>query len=222
MIQPIKRDVTKTRKLYKKCIKCRQWKPRKDILDVGTGAVLEKHGFGLHESSSDGLQSICFKCKNVMNTKARERNVTARVRHHTSTRCLTQLGKLAPPNFTQDMEQHLGYKISALVRALSEDLKEREGSHRKLRDALNEGYHIDHKRPLSSFNVIVALSPDNDIVDWDEFRLCWAITNLSAIPADENLQKGAQYSEDEEVSPPVHLPESPPVPELDPEDVGSD
>lgn len=185
----MKREYDK--RLWKKCIKCRSWRPRQDLeLEDGT---TKKKGFGDH-NSSDGLQSICFSCKNVANTKSREKNVTTRIRHHTATRCLTQLGTLAPTNFTAELEHHLGYRIRALVRALGKDLKEREGSHRKLRDALQEGYHIDHKRPLSSFDVIVA----GDVVDWDEFQRCWAIDNLTAIPAAENLAKGAKYDHEHE------------------------
>jgi len=71
---------------HKLCIKCRIWKPRKDIFDDDVdkdgdaeGAeILEKHGFGKHDTSSDGLQSICFACKNIANNAARNRNVTAR------------------------------------------------------------------------------------------------------------------------------------------------
>ncbi len=178
------------KRLWKKCIKCRGWHPREDILDDDNN-VVRKHGFGKHEDSSDGLQSICFFCKNRMNTKSRAKNVVQRVRHHTGTRCLTQLGKPhTPPNFVANLEDYLGYKITTLVKALSKDLKEREGNKRKLRDALNEGYHIDHVKPLSSFAVI-----GNIGVDWDEFRECWAISNLRAIPADENLAKGATYDE---------------------------
>jgi len=183
------------RRIHKKCIKCRAWKPREDILDrevgpnVGDSAkVLEKHGFGKHADSGDGLQSICYSCKNKMNNKAREKNVTARIRHHTATRCLTQLGKpLTPKNFVTNLEDYLGYRISALVKHLSSDLKSREGRRRKLRDALNEGYHIDHIHPLSRYRVVNA-----DGVDWDAFRECWSIDNLTAIPAAENLAKGAK------------------------------
>ncbi len=177
------------RKTHKKCIKCRAWKPRSG----------EDKAFGDHESSSDGLQSICYKCKNEANVLARGKNVSARLRHHTATRCLTQLGYLAPTNFVANLEDYLGYKISTLSKHLGADLKEREGSKRKLRDALNEGYHVDHIRPLSSFRVIVQklLRADSDMavdaVDWKAFRACWATTNLRAIPADENLAKGADY-----------------------------
>lgn len=186
-MKPIRRNRNFDRKTHKICIKCRKPKARQDIVDPSSGLVLEKKGFGDH-NSSDGLQSICHECKNLANTAAREKNVSARIRHHTATRCLTQLGELAPETFTADMESYLGYKITALVKALRKDLKEREGPKRKLRDALNEGYHIDHKRPLSSFNVIM----QDAFVDWDEFKLCWAIENLRAIPSAENLAKGAK------------------------------
>ena len=146
---------TYDKRIWKKCIKCRGWHPREDIVDEETGEVTRKHGFGAHPDSSDGLQSICFFCKNAMNIAARSMNVTARIRHHTGTRCLTQLGKkLTPPKFVANLEDYLGYKFPTLVKALSKDLKEREGPKRKLRDALNEGYHIDHIIPLSSFQVI--------------------------------------------------------------------
>ncbi len=181
------------KKLYKKCIKCRTWRPREDLTDESDGHI-SKRQFGLHESSSDGLQSICYSCKNVANTKARSKNSSQRVRHHTGTRCMTQLGKLAPPHFVKNMEDYLGYKIVSLVKALGKDLKEREGEKRKLRDALNEGYHIDHIVPLSSFEVIISTETHEGskiTVDWDVFRKCWAIDNLRAIPAEENLAKGA-------------------------------
>ena len=186
---PNRRDYD--RKLWKKCIKCRNWKPKEDVtLEDGT---VKPKAFGPHEGQPDGYQVICYQCKGVANTKAREKNVTARIRHHTATRCLTQLGGLAPPNFTAELEDYLGYKIRALVKHLGTDLKEREGHTRKLRDALNEGYHIDHIRPLSSFPVIYRTKHGEEEVDWDVFRECWSIQNLSAIPADENLAKGAKY-----------------------------
>lgn len=175
------------RKTWKKCIKCRNWKPKEDVtLEDGT---VQKKAFGPHEGQPDGYQVICYQCKGTANTKARERNVAARIRHHTATRCLTQLGSSAPPNFTAELEDYLGYKIRGLVKHLGADLKEREGHTRKLRDALNEGYHIDHIRPLSSFIIF----DEAGEVDWDAFRDCWAVQNLSAIPADENLAKGAKY-----------------------------
>ena len=215
------------KRTHKKCIKCRAWKPREDIFesspltdvarDVGSGSgsgsttdgdggrvLVAKHGFGKHADSNDGLQSICFACKNIMNNLARTKNVTARIRHHTATRCLTQLAGHVPKNFVTELESYLGYRVKALVKHLSKDLREREGPRRKLRDALNEGYHIDHIRPLSLYKVIRTQElrdkigkeyGDGGTVDWEAFRECWRIVNLTAIPAKENLQKGAKYEE---------------------------
>jgi len=153
-------NITKTydKKTHKKCIKCRSWKLR-----AGDGAR-----FGKHDTSSDGLQSICYDCKNIANTDARNKNATARVRHHMSTRCMTQLGELAPEGFTRDMEKYLGYRVAALVKHLRKDLAEREGPDVKLRDRLNEGYHIDHIKPLSSFAVVTETAGEKRI-DWEEF-----------------------------------------------------
>ena len=186
------------KRLYKKCIKCRGWK-RREILSEGEGkkkVVVEKAGFGKHADSSDGLQSICLICKNNMNVAARKRNITVRIRHHTGTRCLTQLGKEhTPKNFVANLEDYLGYKISTLVKHLSADLKKREGKTRKLKDALHDGYHIDHIKPLSKFKVVWTDRGGTARVDWDEFRKCWAMKNLTAIPAAENLFKGAKFDD---------------------------
>ena len=66
----------------------------------------------------------------------------------------------------------------------------------KLRKCLNEGWHIDHIYPLSKFNVIPKGREKDATVDWDEFKKCWAISNLVAIPAEENLAKGAKVTAD--------------------------
>ncbi|PHR96681.1 MAG: hypothetical protein COA78_28495 [Blastopirellula sp.] len=176
MVEPIIRK--HNRKIEKICIKCREWK-KKD------------GGFGKHDTSSDGYQSICTKCKGSANKSNRVNNIRATIRHHTATRCLTQLGDLAPEEFTKNIESYLGYRISELVDHLRSDLRKREGDSRKLLNAIQEGYHIDHIFPLSKFPVIIQ-SSEGEVVDWEVFRKCWAITNLSAIPAAENLAKGAK------------------------------
>lgn len=191
--KPAKMD----KKIYKKCIRCREWKPKADIIDPNSGEVLEKKAFGMHADTDDGLQVICFACKNKFGTISRNQNVRARIRHHTGTRCLTQLGDAAPPGFVADIETHLGYRFSQLVKHLGHELKSREGPNRKLVDVLNDGYHIDHIEPLSSYKVVWTDRGGNTHVDWDEFRRCWRMQNLRAIPAKENLQKGAKRLADD-------------------------
>lgn len=46
------------------------------------------------------------------------------------------------------------------------------------------GWHIDHIRPIASFNFT---SPDDP-----EFRECWTLENLQPLWAEENLRKGAK------------------------------
>ncbi len=162
------------KKTHKRCIKCHCTRP--------------KAYFGKHASSGDGLQSYCKFCKNALGKKRREGKAVHRLKHHMSTRITSQLGKLCPERLTEDLEEYLDYTMKTLVRHLRERLHEDEGPDRKLQDALEEGYHIDHIRPLSSYNVI-----RNGTIDWPCFRLCWRIDNLKAIPATENLIKGAKY-----------------------------
>jgi len=164
---------------YAKCVKCGQRKPYSE--------------FGRDKNKDHGIQSYCKTCKNALGQRRREKNVSARLRHHISTRIRDQLGKHCPDRVTKDLEYYLGYRVRHLVKTLREDLKERED--KSLRQALNEGYHVDHIKPLSSFKVIAG---ENEGVDWDEFQRCWAINNLRAISADENLAKGARYDEVED------------------------
>lgn len=171
--RPVKREFD--RSTHKFCVKCKE--------------VRAKEEFGSHDSSADGLQSYCRLCKNELGRLRREKNVKARLRHHISTRVRTQLGDLCPENVTRDLDDYLGYNIGELVKHLSEDLKVR-GVRKSLRACLSEGWHVDHLYPLSRFKVVVG-----DQVDWDEFRRCWAITNLSAVPAQENLKKGSKVTE---------------------------
>ncbi len=209
MVGPI--VINYDRAIYKKCIKCRQWKAKEDHTDEN-GREWKK-AFGSHDDNADGYQVICYQCKGQANTAARKKNVAYRIRHHTGTRCLTQLGEHAPDEFVKNLEKYLGYKISALVKYLRKDLKAREGPKRSLRDALNEGYHIDHKVPLSSFQVVLEGNALPGSVNWVAFRECWAMTNLRAIPAEENLAKGAKHVEahteeaetDEEASKEVNI-----------------
>lgn len=167
------------RKTHKKCIKCHCRRP--------------KAYFGQHSSSGDGLQSYCKFCKNALGKKRREGKPAHRLKHHMSTRITSQLGKLCPDNLTEDLETHLGYTMNSLVRHLREELHKDEGPNRKLQDALEEGYHVDHIKPLSSYIVII-----EGQIDWQVFRACWAINNLKAIPASVNLSKGAKYEETDE------------------------
>lgn len=162
----------------KKCIKCREIKP------IGE--------FGYHGNTEDGLQTICRTCKNERATERRNQNVRARLHHHIATRVASQLGNQCPRDITKTLEARLGYRIQTLVRHLRERMQsDYEG--KKLRDALNEGWHVDHIHPLSKFTCVTSSGE----VDWDEFQRCWDISNLVCVPADVNLAKGAKVIGDQ-------------------------
>lgn len=164
------------KQLEKICIKCKKIRAKTD--------------FGKNPDQPDGLQSYCKYCKGELGKRRRDKNVRARLRHHISTRVSSQLGRLCPENLTRDLEQYLGYRLTELVKHLTEDLKKRDPNLR-LRQVLSDGWHVDHIYPLSRFKVL-----RDGQVDWEEFRRCWKIENLSAIPAEDNLKKGARVQED--------------------------
>lgn len=156
----------------KKCAKC------------GLTKQAEKH-FAKHSGSSDGRASYCNTCRNALNTKRRKENAGFRLKHHIATRCLKQLKATpggTPEELTKNLESYLGYRIWQLRIKLDNELRRNEGIN--LKEAIEQGYHLDHIKPLSSFDVKSASCP--------EFVACWAIDNLRMIPADENLAKGAK------------------------------
>ncbi len=156
----------------KKCAKC------------GLTKLAEKQ-FAKHSGSSDGRASYCNTCRNALNTKRRKENAGFRLKHHIATRCLKQLKSTpngTPPELTRHLETYLGYRIWQLRIKLDNELRKNEGIN--LKDAIEEGYHLDHIRPLSSFKPQRAGD--------EQFVACWAIKNLKMIPAAENLSKGAK------------------------------
>ena len=175
--QPIEDYKTVPRKQRKRCIRCRKW-----YMLVGDNV-----GFG-KGTCSDGFQSICKGCRGGIAKTRRDMIPAQRLRHHFNTRMTDQLGNAKPEDFGANTEKYLGYTYRKLASYLAKELKSREGPKRRLRDALNENYHVDHIRPLKLFKVL----DEDGQVDWDEFKACWAMTNLRVISAEENLKKGAR------------------------------
>lgn len=165
--------ILQTRVRRKKCAKCGQIKPHTE--------------FGKHSSSNDGRQSYCNTCKNNLHKRRRHINVKFRIKHHFSTRIKDQLGENCPDGLFANLEKHLGYSFRELRKALHKDIMQREGI--SAREALQDGYHIDHKIPLHSFRV----TEINTFEGLERFRKCWEISNLKLIPASENLAKGGKY-----------------------------
>jgi len=153
----------------KKCPKCGE------IKDVGA--------FAVSTSASDGRQSYCKLCRKGLQTKRFKENVEFRLAHHIARRIQDQLGEACPADIqtVKVLEKALGYRIANLKKYLDRDLKAREDI--VCRHALDMGYHLDHRIPLSSFGCTT--------IEDNSFQRCWAKENLRFIPAAENLAKGA-------------------------------
>lgn len=153
----------------KRCAKCGKKKDHND--------------FPKHSTSSDGRASYCRACKNGLAKERRFKDPIARITHYTVTRIKNEWPKdKVPDDIHTNLEGYLGYKLSQLKKALREDAKARYD--KSLTSCFKDGYHLDHIRPHRLFNAV-------EVGD-EEFRACWAISNLRLIPAAENLAKGGK------------------------------
>lgn len=85
------------------------------------------------------------------------------------------------------VEQRLGYTIQQLANHLEKLFTEGMSW-----DAFCRGeIHIDHIKPKAAF----------DLSDHDQWKQCWAISNLQPLWARDNLSKGAKWSQNERVPP---------------------
>jgi hypothetical protein len=75
-------------------------------------------------------------------------------------------------------EDLVGYTLKELIQHLENQF--REGM--TWDNYGKYGWHIDHRRPISSFNITSYNDP--------EFKECWALKNLQPLWAKENLSKG--------------------------------
>lgn len=139
--------------------------------------------FPPHGETADGYATRCKSCRNEAHAKRRKSNIMYRLKHHIATRVEKQCN--VPKGFVTNLPLYLGYQIGELRAKLEKEMHVKHGF--GLKRAIVEGWHLDHIKPLSLFNVV-------EIGD-DEFRACWAISNLEMKPAAENLAKGAKWEE---------------------------
>ena len=83
------------------------------------------------------------------------------------------------PKASRYWEKRVGYTLEDLMARLES----------QFRDGMswdNHGeWHIDHKRPISSFEF--------DSYSDEQFKECWALSNLQPLWAKDNLSKGSKY-----------------------------
>lgn len=163
--------VTVGKVTYKYCAKCSGRRPL--------------HEFPKNSDSSDGRGSYCKSCKSDLSKSRRITDAGARFTHYIVSRLKHEFPKdQLPANLETNLEDYLGYKLWQLRKKLRLEL---QGQGISLTKTFIDGWHLDHKRPFSSF-------PPHKIGD-PTFKACWAIENLEMIPALKNLQKGAKVEQ---------------------------
>lgn len=155
----------------------------------GRGRIVKCPNCGkVHEKEPEIKSNKCPQCRAMLDKKKRKTDLVWRFKHHIATR----VSKQYPPEMLEGLniklEGWLGYTIPALLVEL--DRKVRRDYGISLRQSIEEGYHMDHIRPLKSFPTY----KPGDV----EFRKCWDINNLEMIPAEENLRKGSRWEGDED------------------------
>lgn len=144
--------------------------------------------------SGDGHQSVCKSCKNDklskyykniplnrhqrLKYKNRERYYRNKVSWNFS-RQIRKVLKNIGGKMGYGWERIVGYNLS--------DLKQHLES--KFKNGMNWNnygeWHIDHERPISSFNITS--------IGCDDFNKCWSLSNLQPLWAKENISKSNKY-----------------------------
>ena len=162
----------------KKCVKC---KIEKEVED-----------FCKDSKSKDGKQSQCKKCKAEYLKEYYANNPDKRGEKTKEQRLKTYYKNRVSMNFSRRLRKALnglkeGHSWESLVGYSIIDLKEH--LERQFIDGMgchNYGeWHIDHKKPISSFNI--------ESVDSKEFKECWSLDNLQPLWATTREINGVIY-----------------------------
>lgn len=147
--------------------------------------------FGIFEyficrKSRSGYQSWCKKCKRISVANAPSSNLPSRTKEQAIARYYKNRISF---NFSRRIRLSLkGRKSTSwrkLVKYNLNDLKNHLEKHFTSEMNWNNYgkiWHIDHKKPVSSFNIISEKCED--------FKKCWELDNLRPLLAIDNIKKG--------------------------------
>jgi hypothetical protein len=145
--------------------------------------------------SKDGLQSQCKPCKVISVAKHRKENPDYWKKFYSKEKALDKYYK---HRLLFNISRRIRHSLSGnknnvswqhIVNFTLLDLKLHLES--KFVEGMcweNYGtiWHIDHIRPISSFNI--------SSYDCDDFRICWSLDNLQPLFAKDNLSKSNKYA----------------------------
>lgn len=153
--------------------------------------------FCISKRNPDGLNNKCKECKNKIDRineskplcrKNKNEYLKNRLRNNIKYRLSNNISgyirnSLIRGKEGRHWEELVGYTVEELKIHLEKQFKE----------GMNwenyglKGWHIDHIKPISSFNI-------NSVED-EDFKKCWALNNLQPLWALENIRKSDKISE---------------------------
>jgi len=126
---------------------------------------LDLDEFSKNKSAGDGYQRVCKKCSSIRNSISHRIRLSIKNKNGRS------------------WEKLVGYTLNDLVSHLQKLFKPKM----TWENYSYKGWHIDHKRPVSSFNFTS--------FDCEDFKECWSLNNLQPLWAEENFKKGNKWNE---------------------------
>lgn len=148
------------------------------------------------KKSKDGFQSWCKLCKSKSISKYYEDNPTkkskksgkrtkeqGRERYYRN-RISFNMSRMVRASLSSgkdgcSWEKLVGYNLSDLKNHL--ELLFKDGMSWD-----NYGkWHIDHKKPVSKFNIVSS--------ECDDFKICWSLNNLQPLWSGDNIRKSNKY-----------------------------
>ena len=156
--------------------------------------------------SKDKLQSVCKSCKSITVKSAPSQTIEARRNFEkTAPRRAYKLLDYYKHKLSRNISRRMRSSLNGATKSKSWELLV-DFSYEQLKEHLEElftsgmcwdnygEWHIDHIRPLSSFNI-----QSDDCV---EFKECWSLSNLQPLWAADNLKKGNKFHPEKEGSKP--------------------
>lgn len=166
-----KKKLDEEREFENSLLKKKQWKCKKCL------KIKSFSEFGTDKRLSIGIEGTCKKCRNLPKQNKRlnypkkrlDDRIAAAIRRALSKR------KVHKNNKTWDI---LDFTLKDLIKHLES----------RFTDGMSWDnmhlWHIDHIRPISSFNYKSTDDP--------EFKECWSLSNLQPLWAEDNIRKGSK------------------------------
>jgi hypothetical protein len=160
----------------------REWR-KKNPVSAKASAVKWK------SKNKDHIRETALKCRerNREAYRAKQRRADAKLQtqpyHVIKKRLKARLRQMLKGTVLGSTEKLFGFTRGELLRHIESKFTDGMSWEALVRGEI----HIDHKRPVSSFNITSINDPD--------FKICWSLDNLQPLWAKDNYLKGAKVND---------------------------